>query len=85
MALAEKQHVTRREVIAVGKCQVGVAYEPLVHIGDGRAGIAGGVDKGHLYLGMIDEETEQFAGCVARASYDSGPDHSSRPLRFCTL
>ena len=45
--------------------QVGFTIQTLVHVGYKIAGIALAVGKYYLRLGMIDEQTYEFATCVA--------------------
>ena len=48
--------------------QVGFAIQTLMHVGYKIAGIALAVGKYYLRLGMIDEQTYEFATCVACCS-----------------
>ena len=48
--------------------QVGFAIQTLVHVGYKIAGVALAVGKYYLCLGMIDEQTYEFATCVACCS-----------------
>ena len=48
--------------------QVGFAIQTLVHVGYKIAGVALAVGKYYLRLGMIDEQTYEFATCVACCS-----------------
>ena len=48
--------------------QVGFAIQTLVHVGYKIAGIALAIGKYYLRLGMIYEQTYEFATCVASCS-----------------
>ena len=48
--------------------QVGLAIQTLVHVGNEIAGVALAVGKYYFGVGMIDEQTYEFATCVACCS-----------------
>ena len=65
MAEAEEHYIDLVERHIGTELQVGFAIQTLVHVGYKIAGIALAVGKYYLRLGMIDEQTYEFATCVA--------------------
>ena len=83
MTLAKKENVNVVEIICISEAQVGLTDQSSVDITQSVAGIALRVDKDYLSLGMIDSQTDEFAGCVAGSSDDADFHFaSSAPLRF---
>ena len=68
MAEAEEHYIDLVERHIGTERQVGFAIQPLVHVGYKIAGIALAIGKYYLRLGMIDEQTYEFATCVACCS-----------------
>ena len=68
VAEAEEHHIDLVERHIGTEPQVGFAIQTLVHVGYKIAGIALAVGKYYLRLGMIYEQTYEFATCVACCS-----------------
>ena len=68
MTEAEEHNVDIFEWHIRGELQVGIAIQTLVHVGNEIAGVALAVGKYYLRLGMIYEQTYEFATCVACCS-----------------
>ena len=75
MAEAEEHHVDLFERHSVGKPHCGVAIQSLVYIGEQVAGIAGTVHEYYLGLGMVEQQSDEFAGRVASPSQYSYLNH----------
>ncbi len=65
VAEAEEHHIDLVERHIGTELQVGFAIQTLVHVGYKIAGIALAIGKYYLRLGMIYEQTYEFASCVA--------------------
>ena len=65
MTEAEKHYIDLVERHIGTELQVGFAIQTFVHVGYKIAGVALAVGKYYLRLGMIDEQTYEFATCVA--------------------
>ncbi len=83
MCRTEEQHVDGLEVVCVAQTHFDVALQSPVYVGEAVSRIAGAVDEGEPGLGWVEQQADQFAGGVAGASDDAGPDHFL--LRFWTL
>ena len=68
MAEAEEHYIDLVERHIGTELQVGFAIQTLVHVGYKIAGIALAIGKYYLRLGMIYEQTYEFATCVACCS-----------------
>ena len=68
MTEAEEHYIDLVERHIGTERQVGIAIQTLVHIGYKIAGIALAIGKYYLRLGMIYEQTYEFATCVACCS-----------------
>ena len=68
MTEAEEHNVDIFEWHIRGELQVGIAIQTFVHVGYKIAGIALAIGKYYLRLGMIYEQTYEFATCVACCS-----------------
>ena len=73
---AEEHHVHLVEGHGIGKPQVGVAQEALVHIGHKVACIALAVGKDDFRLGMVHQQADEFATGVSGSSKYSYFNHS---------
>ena len=65
MTETEEHYIDIFEWHIRGELQVGIAIQTLVHVGYKIAGIALAVGKYYFGVGVIDEQTYEFATCVA--------------------
>ena len=65
MTEAEEHYVNIFERHIRGELQVGIAIQTFMHVGNKIAGVALAIGKYYLRLGMIYEQTYEFASCVA--------------------
>ena len=72
---AEEHYVDLVEGHGVGEAHGGLAVESLMDIGEQIAGIAAAVDKDQLGVGVVDEQTDEFAGGIAGSSQYSYSYH----------
>ena len=75
VAEAEEHHVDLVEGHRVGEAHGGLAVESLMDIGEQIAGIAAAVDKDQIGVGVVDEQTDEFAGGIAGSSQYSYSYH----------
>ena len=75
VAEAEEHHVDLVKGHRVGEAHGGLTVESLMDIGEQIAGIAAAVDKDQLGVGVVDEQTDEFAGGIAGSSQYSYSYH----------
>ena len=57
--------------------KVGLSIESFMHISNEVSSITGTVYEHNLYIGMVDQQSDQFASRIACSSYDSNSYHNS--------
>ena len=76
MTEAEKHNIHVVERHRRRECHITLAKQSPVHVADEVAGITFAVDELQLGLGVVDEQADEFAGCVASPAEDSNLNHS---------
>ena len=85
---AEEEYINLVEGQLVGECKVGLAQKSAVHISDAVACITATVYKDYFYFGVVEQQTDKFAGSVSCATYDSYFYHIIRFVRrgdYCDI
>ena len=75
VSCAEEEHIYLVKGELVGKCEVCLAQQSAVHVCNAVSGIAGAVYKYNFYFGVVEQQTDKFAGCVACSTDDSNFYH----------
>ena len=65
MTKAEENNIHLIEGHLVSKLQIGLTNQAFVYIADQIASVALGVGKDNLCLGMVQQQTDQLAACIA--------------------
>ena len=61
MSRTEEQYINLIQRKFVGKNQIRFTIEPLMYVGNLIAGVTAAIYKLYVYIGVIDQQTDQFA------------------------